>query len=225
MGDRLDPKITVEDAAGQAVSLGDILKRHPATRGVVLYIVAGAEGGDVRKRGGMWCEDSFNDMPLLRHLIMDWESKGILFLAVTCPPVYHEEMYGYTKGAFLERADDDPVYLENRKKFVERTLALRERETLPFTNVYFDPRFRLLANPKHGVPSYPGSKPAPGWQGRFKWRADSQMYGTPTMWVLKPDLTVFGKPFHMNVYESEGRRLRYTVRDVRGRLGLLIGKP
>ena len=60
--------------------------------------------------------------------------------------------------------------------------------------------------------------PRPSWQGRFKWHEDSQQYGVPTIWVLKPDLTVVGEPFFMNVYESKGALLRYSARDIAERI-------
>jgi hypothetical protein len=40
--------------------------------------------------------------------------------------------------------------------------------------------------------------------------------------VLKTNLQVFGQPFFMNVYESEGRHLNYSARDVGGRFDRLL---
>ncbi len=54
----------------------------------------------------------------------------------------------------------------------------------------------------------------PSWSGRLRWFGDTQIYGTPTTWVLTNQLEVLGPPFMMNVYESEGRKLRYTASDV-----------
>ena len=219
-GERIDESVQVQDANGKRVSLRDILAAK-ACKGVLLFLVAGAEGKPGRKRGGLWCEDSFNDLPLLRHLRLDYEAKGVRFVAVCCPPVYHEEEFGYDSGAFLTKADDDAVYERNRRLFVERSLALRSDDVLPFDEIYFDPRFRLLANKKRGEASV-GVRP--DWQGRFKWHRDTQTYGTPTLWVLTPDGEVFGDPFTMNVYESEGRRLRYTARSVGTRLDRLVSR-
>ena len=77
---------------------------------------------------------------------------------------------------------------------------------------------------KSAVAYAPGLKVEgrPSWQGRFKWYQDTQTYGTPTLWILKPDLTVYGTPFFMNVYESSGRKIRYTARDVSARLERLL---
>lgn len=206
----------LERADGSTVTLDEVARAKPC-KGIALFLVAGAEGGDTRMRGGLWCEDSFNDLPLLRHLRLDYESKGIRFVAVCCPPVYHEQEFAYGKGAFLHDAGE--AYAKNREHFVKRTQALVERDVLPFAEVYYDTRFRLLANPKRGLPSV---GKAPSWQGRFKWYRDTQAYGTPTLWILDPDLRVRGKPFYMNVYESEGRLLRYSARDVGSRLDRLV---
>lgn len=211
----------VEDGAGTRVALEELL-RDQSCKGAVLFLVAGAEGGDTRKRGGLWCEDSFNDLPLLRHLRLQYEDKGIRFIPVCCPPVYHEEEFGYTEGAFLHRPDDDPVYRDNRQKFVARTQRLVDEDVLPFSRIWFDPRFRMLSNPLRGEASV-GERP--DWQGKFKWYGDTQAYGTPTLWILDRERRVFGKPFHMNVYESEGRRIRYTTRDVSSRLDRLVRQP
>ncbi|NIM41478.1 MAG: hypothetical protein GTO74_09680, partial [Hydrogenophaga sp.] len=70
---------------------------------------------------------------------------------------------------------------------------------LPFDLVFFDPRFRLLADPRleHAAAV---TGPTPTWQGRFKWYEDTQTYGTPTIWVLERERDVHGPPFFMNVY-------------------------
>ncbi len=220
-GDTLPSDVTVERADGSAVALGAIAGERDC-RAIVLCLWAGAEAGDTRKRGGLWCEDSYGDLPLIRHLMLDYEPRGVRFVCVACPPVYHATEFGYDATAFLARPDDDPIYRDARDTFVTRTQALVARDVLPFGELYFDPRFRLLANPARGLPAA-ALGPAPTWQGRFKWYRDTQAYGTPTIWVLEPDLRVHGAPFFMNVYESEGRHLNYTVRDVRARLDRLIG--
>ncbi len=148
-----------------------------------------------------------------RHLRLEYSARGVLFVGILCPPVHHEQRFGYDAGSFLTRADDDPLYQRNRRRFVEASLKLHEQGALPFDVVFFDPRLRMLADPRVGEPA-DRTGPRPPWQGRFKWFEDTQMYGTPTTWVLTRDLGVPGPPFFMNVYESEGRKLRYTARDI-----------
>lgn len=212
-GDQIGDDVTVEDARGRPVRLTDVVAGHPDARAVVLTILAGAEARPVARRGGLWCEDSFAEIANLRYLHLTYAPKDVLFVGVLCPPVHHEERFGYDAGAFLSRADDDPVYRANRARFVEASLELARHGDLPFDVVLFDPRLRLLADAGTGEPGAI-TGPRPLWQGRFKWFEDSQTYGTPTTWVLTPQLTVPGPPFFMNVYESDGRKLRYTPDDV-----------
>ncbi len=87
------------------------------------------------------------------------------------------------------------MYRRNRDRFVEASRRLADRDALPFDVVLFDPRLSMLT-------------------GRFKWFQDRQIYGTPTTWVLTPQMEVAGPPFFMNVYESEGRKLRYGADDI-----------
>ena len=169
----------------------------------MLTILGGAEAVDEAKRGGFWCEDSFSEIPGLRHLRLTYGRKGVLFVGVLCPPVRHEKLFGYDEGAFGRQPDDDPVYRRNRDRFVEASRQLVERAELPFDVVLFDPRFEMLA-------------------GRFKWCQDTQIYGTPTTWVLTPRMEVAGPPFFMNVYETEGRKLRYGADDIAGLIDLVL---
>ena len=118
--------------------------------------------------------------------------------------MHDEELFGYKPGAFERQPDNDPVYQFNRERFVEASLKLAERDALPFDLVLFDPRFRLLS-------------------GRFKWFRDTQTYGTPTTWVLTPQLDVTGPPFFMNVYESDGRKLRYAADDIAALIDRVLG--
>ncbi len=205
-GQRVDGEVVVEDADGTETSLGSLVERHGDVKAVVLCVIAGAEATDTARRGGVWCEDTFSELPNLRHLRMRYEPEGVLFVGVVCPPVHHEKTFGYDEGAFLHRGPGDPVYDANRERFVRATRALDERGVLPFDVIAYDPRFRLLRDPV--------GEGEPAWHGRFKWFGDSQTYGTPTIWVLTADLRVIGPPFFMNVYESAGRKLRYTTEDV-----------
>ena len=213
-GDSVDRTVAVEDARGRPVRLADVVAARPNVRAVVLTILGGAEAKPVAGRGGVWCEDTFSELANLRHLHLDYAPRGVLFVGVLCPPVHDETRFGYDEGAFLRRSVDDPVYEANRARFVEASGILHDQGVLPFDVVLFDPRFRLLGDPAAG-----GAAVAyPTWQGRFKWFQDTQTYGTPTIWVLTRDLEIPGPPFFMNVYESDGRKLRYTPDDIAGLL-------
>lgn len=218
-GDRIPEDVTVEDAAGAKHTLGELVG-SAGVRGVVLLFLGGGSAVPRPERGDMWCEDSFNDLSIMRRLVRDYTPRGITFVPVLCPPVYHERDFGYDAGSFLTSSDADSEFQDNRRRFVEATTVLHDNGLLPFSKIWFDSRFRLLANPKHGV----AAGPSPEWQGKCKWYRDPQTYGTPTLWVLEPDLTVFGEPFSRNNYEAEGGTLSYSARDVAARLDRLLRK-
>jgi len=203
-GDRVGRDVVVETADGRSVRLADLLGARTGVKAVVLTILAGGEAVDEAQRGGFWCEDTYAEIANLRHLRLRYETKGVLFVGVLCPPVYDEARFGYKPGSFA-RHPDDLDYKFNRERFVKASRKLAERDALPFDLVLFDPRFRLLS-------------------GRFKWFRDTQTYGTPTTWVLTPRLDVTGPPFFMNVYESEGRKLRYGADDIAAMIDRVLGQ-
>lgn len=205
-GERIDDEVEVEDANGNTIPLKQIIAKHGNVKAVVLTILSGAEARGNGARGGLWCEDSFSELINLRHLKLKFERRGVLFVGVVCPPIHHERLYGFDEGAFVRRPPDDTLYQRNRNRFVEATRRLEAAGILPFDVVVYDPRFTLLTTDPEAS--------APAWHGRFRWFADTQTYGTPTTWVLTKDLTVLGPPFFMNVYESQGRKLRYTTDDI-----------
>lgn len=215
-GQRVDGSTLVENAAGETISLQQIIENHDNVKAVVLCILAGAEAIPVAGRGGLWCEDSFSELANLRHLKLTYGPAGVLFIGVMCPPVHHEQLFGYDEGAFIGRSDDDEIYQQNRARFVHATETLRAADQLPFDVVVYDPHFRLLR--------HPADTSDPSWFGRLRWFADTQMYGTPTTWVLTDQLDVLGPPFVMNVYESEGRKLRYTTHDISRMIDICLEK-
>ncbi len=205
-GEQIDAEVEVEDADGNTIPLKQIIAKHGNVKAVVLTILSGAEARGDGTKGGLWCEDSFSELANLRHLKLQFQRRGVLFVGVVCPPVHHERRYGFDEGAFVHRRPDDPLYQRNRNRFVEATRRLEAAGILPFDLVVYDPRFTFLTTDPEAS--------ATGWHGRFRWFADTQTYGTPTTWVLTRDLTVLGPPFFMNVYESQGRKLRYTADDI-----------
>ena len=204
-GQTIDPATTIENEDGEKATLAE-LARSLNAKAIVLTVLAGPEAETVAEHGRLWCEDSRNELGNLRYLKLAYEARGVVFVGVLCPPIHHEVEFGYDEGAFDPGADDE-LYLTNRRRFVDATDAMRRQDAdLPFHVVGFDPRFRLLARR--------AGDDAATWHGRLKWFEDIQTYGTPTTWVLTPDLEIVGPPFFMNVYESEGRKLRYTPAQV-----------
>ncbi|MHC5115087.1 MAG: DJ-1/PfpI family protein [Planctomycetota bacterium] len=211
-GEEIDGDVTVRDGWGEDLQLADVVEAPSNVKAVVLTIIAGAAATDRPDRGGMWCEDSIAEIPNLRYLKLQYADRGVLFVGVLCPPVYHEDQFGYRAGAFLKFPDDHGVFQSNYRTFVDACQRVHRTLDLPFDVIVYDPRFHLLASARRGA--RPETGDAPRWQGRFKWHEDDQTYGTPTTWILTPDLEVIGPPFFKNVYESEGRKIRYTAKDM-----------
>lgn len=204
-GDKVERSVMVETSDGRHIRLSDILAVRTDVRAVVLTILGGAEAVDEAMRGGFWCEDSQAEIAVLRHLRLRYASQGVLFIGVVCPPVHDEELFGYDAGSFSMFPDNNPDYQLNRQRFIEATRRLGSQDSLPFSLVLYDPRFKLLS-------------------GRFKWFRDTSDYGTPTTWVLTPYLEVVGPPFFMNVYEANGRKLRYTADDIAATIDIVLGE-
>jgi len=198
--DTIDGEVVVGDADGNPVRVLDLPQGDE--RVVVLVVFGGGDPSGTAKRGGLWCEDSFNDLPLVRHAMARFADKGVHFVGVACPPVFHEQRFGFDEGAF---AAEGELYERNRRSFVAATQAAVESGVIPFEPCTFDPRFRLL-----------GKEPGPGaasWEGRFRAAGENQAYGTPTVWILARDGTVLVPPLHANNYEKDVV-LRYTAREL-----------
>lgn len=205
-GQAVDEGVFVLDAALRPVALRALL-RDPLT---LLFVFGGANR---RSPAGIWCEDSESDLRLLRSLKGRFAPRGVAFVLVAVPPVYSEARSGYAEGAFLGLPDDAPAYRSAVEAFVTATEGLRREGAIPFEELHYDPRFRLLDNPRMGAHT-PGYGVVHDWQGRFKWWEDEQRHGTPTLWLLAGDGRVLREPFWGNVYHGRDRRIRYEEPDV-----------
>ncbi len=219
-GDLIDGEVCFETADGSSITVGQLAANSEAAA-VALCFFGGAANTAEPARGGLWCEDSFHDLSLVRRLHEDFAARGVLFIGVLCPPVHHETRFGFHEGSFLDRPDSDPQYQQDRRGFVSRSEELAAEGSFPFDRMVYDLRVRALADPRQATPT-PATGPAPTWQGRFKWFDDSQMYGTPTIWILDRELRCVGPPFVQNNYEGEGGKIRYDDRAVRLRLEVAL---
>ena len=212
IGDQVDPDVFFLDSDLNRVTLGSQVNEF--TKIIYLTILGGAYAvKPADKRGGLWCVDTVDDIPVHRALLYAYAEEGVTFVAVVAPPVYGSERYGYPDAVFLHEPADSAAYKKAVHDFVSKTEAMKEDGSLPFDPIFYDPRFRLLDNPNEGghVEAYGEVYP---WQGKFKWHEDHQRYGTPVTWLLSRDLKVLGKPFYGNVYEETPLHINYTVRDV-----------
>jgi hypothetical protein len=205
-GARIDEDVFVLDAEQRAIPLVSLLRR----RVNLLFIFGGAEGAGTPR---LWCGDSQRELPMLDRLRERYRGKGVGVIPIAVPPVYSEKNHGYDEGGFLKAAESDPVYIAAVAGFVAQTEELQKKGGLGADPLYFDPRFRLLDNPRQG-PHVPAYGPVFPWQGRFKACRDAQRHGTPALWLIGMDGTVLCPPFWGNVYEGDAKTVRYVFEDV-----------
>ena len=228
IGDRIPERAFVYDSGMVRRELLDLIDRDASV--VVLEIMAGAAvPGAIPDRGGLWCEDTYNDAPLANFLVHRYANDDrVQFLPVVVPPVYHGD-FGYDRAAFMTTAGCDPRFIGEFDKFIsatERVLSgSGKAAVIPYSHVYYDPRNRLLLNGRRAdlLPG-PGYGTLEGWEGCFKSPADGQTYGTPTIWLLSGDAVVLREPFFGNVYEGPPQQLNYTIRDVVAAIDSLLDR-
>ncbi len=201
--DVVDRDVTVEDEAGRSYRVLDLPRAED--RVVVLFFFGGGEHEGEARRGGLWCEDSQDEMALVHHLSVRFGGQGVAFIPIACPPVLHEKQFGYEEGGFSRSAER---FEAQRQRFVAATQRAIATGVIPFETVYYDPTFELLGKVPSGAS---GNSPA---AGRFRARDEWQKYGTPTIWILSRDGRVLLPPFHGNNYELAERKLRYGDREV-----------
>lgn len=200
--ERMDQDVFVERANGEKVLLRELSRDSKL---LCLILIGGAHGKGAPEKGDLWCEDSFRELPLYEALQKHFRGKPVRFVVVACPPVYSDGGYGEARKKFFDSELDSSIYREAREQFVQRTEQLRRNGVLPFQEIYYDTRFRLLRNPRK-PPSLAADSYS--WEGRFKWNEDMQNYGTPTIWLISNQGVIQGEPFWGNQYPSV---IRYGV--------------
>lgn len=198
-GDRIDPRTRVFDEAGRETHpLADC---DPGTRAVLLCVFGGGDPSGRARRGGLWCEDSFHELPLLHHVRARFGPRGLRLVGVACPPVFDLARFGYVEPSSPGDAD---ALAENLRRLVDSTRAADALAPLPFDRLLFDARFALLGEPRLGEAE---------WHGRLRADGETQRYGTPTLWLLSPQGEVLAPPFFGNNAEKPVP-LRYTAREL-----------
>ncbi len=211
-GETIAADVSVVDAGGGELRLLDLVE--PDTKLIYLLIFGGPGLSGNPGDGPFWCEDSFNGMPLSTYMYLKYRDKGVRFVPVVTPPVYHEQYYGIDEGTFLRQPDSSQVYQDYFFRFVDKSEELKAGKIIPFPELYFDPRFKLLFNFKKmsDLTAYAGGNEP--WLGRFKPCGDDQSYSTPVIWLLSPQGKVLSEPFFGNRYSDSKQIIRFTVRDV-----------
>ncbi len=220
-GETVDKGVFFLDAGLKPVRLLDAVKS--ASNAVVLVIIGGAYLEAPDRHCGIWCEDTLYDFGTYKAAVNSFKDKAVQFLCVACPPVYSDR-YGWGAGVFLDEPEDSGKYLKAAGQFVEKTDALQKNGTIPFDQVFYDPRFRLLWNAKARPASAAYGTVHP-WQGKFKWHGDAQRYGTPCLWFLDPGGKVLREPLYGNNYTSAPARILYTFWEVQSAIQESLKRP
>ncbi len=217
VGDVVSAGTVLLDREMQTVRLADLLDSR--TQVAVLVIFGGGASrpaGAEPLRGGIWCEDSYDDLSIQRALVHQFTDRPVQFIPVAVPPVYHHQ-FGYPKGVFLEHSDNHPAYLKAARSFIEATEELRRADMIPYQTIYYDPKFRLAQNRKERDLG-PEFGQIFDWQGKLKWQLDPRKYGTPTIWLLDGQGRILSEPFFGNEYDGDPPQINYGFHDLRKRI-------
>jgi hypothetical protein len=223
VGDRLDPATFVLTNRLQRVRLTDVFS--PDSKVVVLILFGGGakeipEGEEFR--GSLWCEDSLDDLSVQRALYHAFKDRHVQFVPVAVPPVYSPERFAWSPDVFLGQPDSSDLFKRAVKSFLKATEVSVLDGTIPFPEVYYEPRFRLAQN--HGERQLgPEFGIVHDWQGKLKWHLDGRKYGTPTLWFLDRRGTVLTEPLFGNDYDSEPPNITYGYREAKELLDELLG--
>ena len=221
VGDLIDAEVSLCDMAGEKKRLLDL--KSADTKLIYLLLFGGPSVNPASSYGGLWCVDSFNDMPVSNYIHLKYKKQGVEVIAVACPPVYSEEEYGYAAGTFLALPETTQAWQDEFNRFVQAAYDLQGNHVIPFERVHFDPKFRLLFNRKKHADGTAYSDSVLSWMGKFKPATDQQSYSVPVIWLLSPEGKVLHKPFVGNRYGTSTQRISYTAREVEAAVQEVLG--
>lgn len=212
VGETIAPETFVYNRIGEKKRLLELVR--PETKVIYLLLFGGASASAVETYGGIWCNDSFNDMAISNYLNLKYRERGVTFIAVACPPVYSEEEYGFPGNTFLALPETSEAWQQAFESFVQTTYDLQNTHVIPFDKIYFDPKFRLMFNHKKLANGVAFSDSVFAWMGKLKPCSDKQSHSLPTIWLLSPNGKVLHEPFAGNRYGTSTQRINFTVREV-----------
>ncbi|MEM7280307.1 MAG: hypothetical protein AAF438_01565 [Pseudomonadota bacterium] len=216
-GDQVHHLVYVHNKQGERVLLRELVSDTDTI--TVLYLFGGGAMGVKNKTAGLWCTDSFEDSHILRTLYAKYKDKGVNFVAVAFPAVFHTQYMGYPQSVFLEEADNSDAFSNAVDAFVDSTYAAHEFGIIPI-EPYYDLRFRLLSDRSD---AYNQLELTP-WDGAFRKTDESQTYGVPSFWILDSRGKILTKPFRGNIYHGlpETYSIAYTLQDVDEKMASLL---
>jgi hypothetical protein len=222
VGEQIASEVFVYEASGEKKRLLDLVK--PETKAIYLLLFGGPSLNPDDTAGGLWCGDSFNDMPVSTYLYRKYHNNAtVLFVAVACPPVYAETDYGFPGETFLAQPDTAQAWKHEFARFVQAVYDLQRNHVIPFDQVYYDPKLRLLFNHKKREEGAKFSDAVLPWMGMFKPSTDAQSYSLPVIWLLSKQGKVLHEPFVGNRFGTSTQKINYTVREVEAALVEIIG--
>ena len=216
VGETIASETFVYNRIGETQRLLEIAR--PETKVIYLLLFGGASASPVETYGGIWCNDSFNDLPISNYLYLKYRERGVTFVAVACPPVYSEQDYGFPGDTFLALPETSADWRQAFESFVQTTYDLQNNRVIPFDKIYFDPKFRLMFNHKKLANGVAFSDSVFAWMGKLKPCSDKQSHSLPAIWLLSPKGEVLHEPFVGNRYGSSTQRINFTVREVESAL-------
>lgn len=224
-GEKVDPATYVYDSGLQRRNLVDLLKADTAEVVVLVLFGGGAVKTPTDKpfRGPLWCQDSFDDLAVQRALVGRFAGEPVRFLAVAVSPVLNPEQYGYPEGVFLAESEESEAFRIAAGDLIEATRRHQQSGLIPFSELYYDPAFRLLYDPDL-MAGMAAGRPAFAWEGRLKACSDARRYGVPTIWLLARDGTLLAEPFPGNDYGSQPPEIHYGFKELEAAVERALGR-
>ncbi|MEH6583333.1 MAG: hypothetical protein V7754_15440 [Halioglobus sp.] len=213
-GDTISPEVFVLDKNQRQHTLLSLMRDKPGVEVTLLFLFGGGDMGKGRP-GGFWCQDSFNDMHILRTLAARYQDLPVGIIPVSCAPVYSTQYLGFEKRVFLDSPAGSAEYQAAASAFIRSTQAAVDSGIIPM-EPWYDLRLRTVMSRAPKKMPAQAAGPVYPWQGGFRAENEIQNYGVPNFWLLDPAGKVLSDPFMGNVYHPHGGsvEINYTLSDI-----------
>lgn len=214
LGSIINPEVTIQDNSGAEHRLLDLLQSQEKPFSIVYIFGGGAMGVESISRG-IWCQDSYEDLHILRTLVDNY-SDQVGFIAIAAPPVFNTKMFGFEHRALLDYEKNSQTYNRANQAFIESNQAAVKGGLIPI-EPYLDIGFRLLMSEVQQASLNEKYGSVPEWQGSFRAPDEEQTYGVPAFWIVDENGKILEHPFRGNVYHPHGddvMSLNYSLKDI-----------